>query len=403
MALVVGGMPLSLSLLARNAICDIIYSMKLIKTVKCKLEVDKELADVLRETLNRFAECCNDIRVISKKHKTTNKVKLQHLCYYDLKAKYQLQANLIIRAIARVAAALKGKRPPKVFRPTSMSLDARTFSFIEKKEEISIATHAGRKHIKLAIGNFQRGLLKGQKPKAATLSYNRNKKVFYINLVLEEEVTVPSGGTPVGVDRGLYNIATTSNGQTFSGKQVMHVRRHYSKLRQRLQSKGTKSAKRRLKLLSGKESRYMKDINHCISKAIITNCKPGDMIVLEELTHIRDRVKTARKQRSMIHSWAFFELQQFIEYKANFAGLPVIYVDPRYTSQRCSKCGEIGIRNKHKFWCPYCNMANNADFNAAYNIRKVSLTLSDGLSSTSPYVANVDAKVPEQLALFNVN
>lgn len=357
--------------------------MKLIKTVKCKLQVDKDMADILRETLNRFAECCNDIRVIAEENGTTNKVELQHLCYHELKAKYQLQANLIIRAIARVATALKGKRPSKVFRPTSMDLDARTFSFIERKEEISISTYAGRKHIKLALGNFQRGLLKGQKPKAATLSYNRNKKVFYINICLETEVIVPSGGNPVGVDRGLYNIATTSNGQTFSGKQVMHVRKHYSKLRQRLQSKGTKSAKRRLKLLSGKESRYMKDINHCISKAIVANCKAGDMLVLEELTYIRDRVKSARSQRLIMHSWTFAQLQQFIEYKANAVGIPVMYIDPRYTSQRCSRCDEIGIRNKHKFWCPHCNMANNADFNAAYNIRKVSLTLSDGLLSAS--------------------
>lgn len=377
--------------------------MKLIKTVKCKLQVDTETADILRETLSRFAKCCNDILAISKEYKTSNKVKLQHLCYYNLKAKYQLQANLIIRAIARVATALKGKRPPKQFRPTSMSLDARTFNFIEPKEEISISTHAGRKHIKLAIGNFQRGLLKGQKPKAATLSYNRNKKVFYINITLEKEVIVPAGGNPVGIDRGLYNIATTSNGQKFSGKAVMHTRKHYAHLRQRLQAKGTKSAKRRLRRLSGKESRWMRDTNHCISKSIVNNCKPGDMIVMEELTHIGDRIRAARKQRQILHSWAFFQLQQFIEYKANEAGIPVVYIDPRYTSQRCSRCGEIGIRRKHNFWCPYCDHNNHADFNAAYNIRKVSLALSDGLSSTSLDVSSVDAKVPEQLFLFMVN
>ncbi len=378
-------------------------SVKLVKTVKCKLQVDKAMADVLRETLNRFANCCDDILALSKEHKTSNKVKLQHLCYYDLKAKYQLQANLVIRAIGRVAAAVKGKRPPKQFKPTSMSLDARTFSFIEPKEEISIATHAGRKHIKLAIGNFQRGLLKGQKPKAATLSYNRNKKVFYVNIVLEKEVTVPSGGNPVGIDRGLYNLATTSNGQKFSGKEVMNTRKHYSKLRQRLQAKGTKSAKRRLRQLSGKESRWMRDTNHCISRAIVDNCKPGNMIVLEELTHIRDRIKAARKQRRVVHSWAFGELQRFIEYKATEAGIPVVYIDPRYTSQRCSRCGEIGIRRKHNFWCPYCNHSNHADFNAAYNIQRASLASPDGLSSTSPDVSSVDAKAPEQLMLFAAN
>lgn len=369
--------------------------MKLIKTVKCKLQVDKAMAKILCETLKRFANCCNDILAISKEHKTSNKVKLQHLCYYDLKAKYELQANLVIRAIARVAGALKGNRPPKQFKPTSMSLDARTFRFIEVKEEVSISSHAGRKHIKLAIGNFQRGLLKGQQPKSAQLFYQSNKKAFYINIQLEKEVTVPSRGNPVGIDRGLYNIATTSNGQNFPGRQAMHTRMRYAKLRQQLQAKGTKSAKRRLKQLSGKESRWMKDVNHRVSKSIVDNCKPGDMIVLEDLTHIRDRIRAARKQRQQLHSWSFYQLQIFIEYKANERGIPVVYIDPKYTSQRCSRCGEIGIRKNHIFCCPYCDHLNNADFNAAYNIQRASLASLDGLSSTSPDVSNVDAKASE--------
>jgi len=366
--------------------------MKLIKTVKCKLKVDKQLALVLRETLNRFADCCNDILAVSKAHNTTNKVKLHRLCYYDMKEKYQLQANHVVCTIARVSNALKGRRLPNSFKPTSMSLDARTLDYIEKKQEVSIATHDGRKHIKLAIGNFQLGLLKGQKPKAATLSYNRSKKVFYINIVLEKEVTVPSGSNPIGVDRGLYNIATTSKGQAFSGKKIMHTRKHYSCLRQQLQSKGTKSAKCTLKRLSGKERRWMQDINHQISKSMVSNCEPGDVIVLEELTHIRDRIRTARKQRQITHSWAFGQLETFIEYKAPEAGIPVVYVDPAYTSQRCSRCGELGFRSKHSFWCSSCNLTNNADFNAAYNIQQASLALLDGLSSTNHEVSCVDAK-----------
>ena len=377
--------------------------MKLVKTVKCKLKVDKQLATVLQETLQRFADCCNDILAISKENKTTNKVKLHHLCYYDMKKKYQLQANHVVCAIARVSNARKGKRPPKRFKPTSMSLDARTFRYIEKKQEVSVATHAGRKHIKLAIGNFQLGLLKGQKPKAATLSYNRSKKAFYINMVLEKEVVVPSGSNPVGVDRGLYNIATTSKGENFSGKHIMHIRKHYSHLRQRLQSKGTKSAKCTLKRLSGKERRWMKDINHQISKAIVANCEPGDVIILEELTHIRDRIKTARKQRQITHSWAFGQLEMFIEYKALEAGVPVVYVDPAYTSQRCSRCGELGFRSRHSFWCPSCHLTNNADFNAAYNIQQAGLALLDGLSSISLDVSSADAKAQAQLMLLPAN
>ena len=371
--------------------------MKLIKTVKCKLEPSQETTAILHESRKRFADCCNDILSISKQHKTTNKVKLQHLCYYQLKDKYHLPANLVIRAIARVAESAKGKKPPKHFKPTSIAYDQRTFCFIEVKEEISISTHAGRKHVKLRLGNFQRGLLKGQKPKAATLSYNRNKKVFYINIVLEKEVPIPFGNNPIGVDRGLYNIVTTTKGQRFSGKQIMQTRKHYTELRQRLQAKGTKSAKRRLKQLSGKEHRWMSNQNHIISKAIVSNCEPRDMIALEELTHIRNRIKTAKKQRQIIHSWAFGQLQQFIEYKALEAGIPVVYIDPAYTSQRCSRCSQIGMRNKHRFWCPYCNLTNHADFNAAFNIQRASLALLDGLQSISPDVSSIDAEATTRL------
>ncbi len=366
--------------------------MKSIKTVKCRLEVDKETTPILHESIKRFADCCNDILSISKEHKTTNKVKLQHLCYHQLKAKYELPANLVIRAIARVAESAKGKKPPKQFKPTSIAYDQRTFCFIEPKEEISISTHAGRLHIKLRLGNFQRGLLVGQKPTSATQSYKRNKKAFYINIVLEKEVVVPSGNNPIGIDRGLYNIATTTNGQTFSGKKAMHTRKHYAQRRQRLQSKGTKSAKRRLKQLSGKETRWMTDLNHCISKAIVSNCQQGDVIVFEDLKHIRDRIKLQKKQRLIIHSWTFYQLQQFVEYKALDIGIPIIHIDPHYTSQLCSKCGQKGIRNKHSFACPSCGHKNNADFNASYNIQKASLAFLDGAQSIAPDVAIVDVK-----------
>jgi len=368
--------------------------MKTIKTVKCKLEVNKDIEIILHESIKRFADCCNDVLAVSKEHKTTNKIKLQHLCYHQLKAKYELPANLVIRAIARVAESSKGKKPPKQYTPTSIAYDQRTFVFIEKKEEISISTHIERLHIKLRLGNFQKSLLAGQKPTSATLSYKRNKKAYYINIVLKKEVIVPSGNNPVGVDRGLYNIATTTKGQTFSGKKIMQTRKHYSELRQRLQTKDTKSAKRRLKQLSGREKRWMTDTDHCISKAIVHSCGNGDVIVMEDLKYIRDRVKIQKKQKLFIHSWSFYQLQNFIEYKSLEKGIPVIYIDPHYTSQNCSKCGQKGIRNKHSFVCPSCGHKNNADFNAAYNIQKAGLAFLDGLQSISPNVSIVDVKAP---------
>jgi predicted transposase len=209
--------------------------------------------------LRRFADACNDILCIAQENRTTNKVKLQHLCYRTIKEKYNLQANLVIRAIARVAEAARKKRKlskPKKFKPTSMSLDQRTFSFNEKRWEVSISTVAGRMKFPLAIGNSQCELLIGQKPTSATLCYNKQTKAFSINIVVNREVPLPpQNGNVIGVDRGIYNLATTSNGLKFSGRQAMHVRRRYARLHQALQAKGTKGAKRLLQRLSGKERR----------------------------------------------------------------------------------------------------------------------------------------------------
>jgi len=364
--------------------------MKTVKTVKCMLQVKVEEAAALMETLFKFATACNEILYISQENHTTNKVKLQRLCYYEIKERYNLHANLVIRAIARVAEASKKRKgnEPRKFNYTSINLDARTFSFIEKTEQVSISVIGGRLKLKLNISDFQRSLLTGQKPTSAVLCYNKQKKVFYINIVINQKVPCPPNtGNVIGIDRGIYNLATTSTGMKFSGRQAMHLRKHYSKLRQSLQSKGTKGTKRLLKRLSSKEQRTIRDINHKISKTIVQTCEPGDVIVMENLKYIRDRIRVARKQKQIQHSWAFGKLGDFIEYKATEKGINVAYVDPRHTSQKCPLCGCISKNNRHKhlFKCTSCGYIANADLNACRNIRQVYLnTLTDGLLSTSP-------------------
>lgn len=358
--------------------------MKLIKTVKCKLEVNNLETKAILETMSRFTQACNDALAIAKERKTWNKYKLQHLCYHQLKERYNLTANYIIRAIARVC--MKRKRKPKIFKSGFLDLDKHLFRFIEKKEEISLSTIQGRMKIKLALGNFQRGLLKNQKPTSAMLFYQKSKKVFYINFVLEKEIKVPIGNNPVGVDRGIYNLATTSNGLKFSGKEVKHIHNCYSNLRRSLQSKGTKGAKRILKRLSGKENRWMSSINHMISRRIVDSCKSGDILVLENLKFIRDKIRIAKKQRLIHHSWAFEQLENFIKYKALEKSIPVVFVDPKYTSQCCPSCGCIKPSNRkaHLFSCKSCGYTGNSDMVASLNIAEVFRALSDGVLSITP-------------------
>jgi putative transposase len=370
--------------------------MNLVKTVRCKLQTNTEQAEALLDTLWRFADACNDILRVSQENRTTNKVRLQHICYRTIKEKYGLQANLVIRAIARVAESSKRKRKllkPRKFRPTSMSLDQRTFSFNEKRWEVSVSTVSGRLKLPLDIGDFQRGLLSGQKPTSATLCYDKRTKQFYINIAVRREVTPPTGGgNVIGIDRGIYNLATTTTGLKFSGRQAMHVRRRYARLRRALQAKGTKGAKRLLdKRLSGKERRWMADLNHRVAKAIVSSCKPGDVIVMEDLRHIRERIRVAKEQRLIQHSWAFGQLGRFIEYKAAERGVKVVYADPKHTSQRCPRCGNVDRNNRrgHLFRCTSCGFVGHADVVAATNIRQAYLNaLTDGPPSVGPEAAS---------------
>ena len=167
----------------------------------------------------------------------------------------------------------------------------------------------------------------------------------------------------------------------------MHKRKQNIKIRASLQAKGTKGAKKLLKRLGGKEKRWMTDVNHRISRQIVDNANKGDMLILEDLKHIRERLRLVKKQNAIVHSWAFAQLQAFIKYKSLEKDVAVAYIDPRYTSQRCSKCGFVhrSNRNSHKFICKACGYTANADYNASRNIRQVYLdTLADVVMSKTP-------------------
>ncbi|MBC7294072.1 MAG: IS200/IS605 family element transposase accessory protein TnpB, partial [Thermoleophilia bacterium] len=146
----------------------------------------------------------------------------------------------------------------------------------------------------------------------------------------------------------------------------------HRRLRAKLQRKGTKSAKRRLKKLAGKERRFAAHTNHTISKRIVTAVQDtGRGIALEDLSGIRDRVTARRSQRATLHSWSFLQLRQFIEYKARLVGVPVVAVDPRNTSRTCPACGYVDKRNRPNqatFSCIQCGFSGPADYIAAGTI-----------------------------------
>ena len=160
----------------------------------------------------------------------------------------------------------------------------------------------------------------------------------------------------------------------YAGAHLNRVRHRNRRLRHKLQHKGTKSAKRLLKKRSRKESRFAKDVNHCVSKQLVAAAqRTGRGIALEDLTGIRGRARSRKPQRATLHSWSFAQLGAFVSHKAQSAGVPVVFVDPAYTSQTCSACGRVDKKartNQATYHCTnaQCGVSLHADENAAVNI-----------------------------------
>lgn len=349
-------------------------------TVRCKLSPTDSQAEEMEDTLKAFADACNWINQ-NTPAKLRNKVRIQGIVYQDVRAKFGLSANLAIRAINRVASnrktAMKDHSSVKNFEPTSIDYDTRIFAFREKDEEVSVTLLRSRQRIKLVLGDYQRSRLKDSKPTSATLCKKGSE--YYINIQVKSEAPEQIHvDTVLGVDLGITDIAVTSEGQKFGGKTIKLIKNHYASMRAVLQQKavkGTRSSRRRCRelqqRLSGKEARYQRQINHEISKAIVTRAQEiPAKIALEDLTGIREGVnqKAGKNHRRKVNGWAFYQLKEFLSYKALAAGVPLVLVDPAYTSQTCHQCGEHGIRNGKSFKCPVCGWSGDADFNGAKNI-----------------------------------
>jgi putative transposase len=376
-------------------------------SVKCKLQVGQELSQEIDLTLDRFADACNQILGVAKESNQWNTIKLHHLTYKPVREATGLKANHVCQAIRRVIGNAKAVKQVHKFRPTSLSLDVRTFAYNEEKQTVGITLIAGRKQFKLLIGNYQLALLKGQTPTAATL--NKTKKGdYYINICVEID-SEPTGKTPkvIGVDLGRRDIATTSTGKAWDGKQIQSTRDRYSKVRSNVQRKRTRSSRRLLRRLSGREQRFQKWLNHNISRQLVNEAKQvGAALAFEDLTNIRQSLNEKprnKTERRRTNNWAFYQLRLFTQYKAVIAGVPVILVPPAYTSQTCSRCGHVhpvkgkSYRNGKKFKCGHCSFEHDADVNAAKNIAAL------GRAVTSPESPGMTCLLVGQLPFLDLS
>ena len=360
-----------------------------------KVNADKEQHEKLLRTMHRFNDACNNIANIAYKNKCANKFKLQKIVYYPIREQYGLSAQMTVRAISKVVEAYKrDKKIKPTFRQDgAMVYDQRILSW-KGIDRVSILTLDGRIKLPIVFGQYQAARLhriRGQ----VDLIYRDG--TFYLGVIVdvpEADMIKPVG--VLGVDMGIVNIAVDSDGVTYSGKEMDRVRERIESLKADLQKCGTKSAKRHLKKISGREARFRRNMNHCISKELVAKAKDTQSIIaLEELGGIRNGTTVRKSQRRRQHSWGFYQLRQFIEYKAALVGVPVVGIDPAYTSQECPICHHISRANRPNrdtFRCELCGFSGLADHIAAINIAAraavnlpiVSKYIEHGLQEQSP-------------------
>jgi putative transposase len=375
--------------------------MKLIAQVK--LLPTPEQADALRHTLEQANAACRFVSDTAWETKTFRQYDLHHKCYQAVREQFGLSAQVAVRAIAKVADAYKlDHKTKRTFKTTgSIAYDDRILSWRLQDQTVSIWTVNGRLRIPFVCGERQKELLQTRQGESDLGLY---KGMFFLSATCEVDEPKPVDVEgALGVDLGVTNIAVDSDGEVHKASHINNVRHRHRRLRAKLQAKGTRSAKRKLKRLSGKEQRFAKDTNHCISKKLVAKAKDTNRaIALEDLGGIRERVTVRRKQRATVgtccsvHSWAFYQLRSFVTYKAKRVGVPVFLVDPRNTSRTCPACGHIDKANRPNqstFCCMVCGFAGLADHIAAINIGRRAAV-------NPPIVARDEAKANASLELW---
>jgi putative transposase len=360
--------------------------MKLVANIQ--LKPTSEQAKLLRQTLERCNEACNEISQRGFEAGVVRQFALHKLVYKDTRETFDLTAQAAVRCIAKVADAYTTQRSNgqdgvvRFRKHAAQPYDDRIFRFAAD-DVVSIWTLTGRQKISFVCGDRQRALLVYRKGEV-DLMLVRGK--WYLACVCDVPDPAEIGVEGVlGIDFGIVNLAFDSEGRPYSGAEVERVRQKFAKRRSELQRCGSKAAKRRLRQISGKEARFRKHVNHCISKEITANAERScSAIAIEDLTHIRRRIKARKAQRSRLHGWAFAQLRQFVTYKAKLKGIPIIAVDPRNTSRTCPECGVIDKANRKTqatFSCIECGYTAAADFVAARNIRTAGAACNPALCS----------------------
>ena len=353
--------------------------MNIKRTVKLKID-NQDLKDTVEQYFQAYKFCIDKGIELH----TSDKRKIHDATYYPLRKLYpKITSNLLLTARDVACENLKKVKLGAIPTPKNKFIRYinKTLSF--KNGLVSISTINGRKKFNIIIPEcFKKYINWDCKAGIVTLKDNQ----LWLNLIFNKEIEPKSEPkTFIGVDRGISNIAVASDNTFYNSKQLKNIKGRYQYLKKKLQSKGTPSAKRHLKRLSGREKRFVRDVNHCISKELAS--KDYDCFVLEDLKKI-PRNKGRRFNRKL-GNWSYNQLGDFLDYKTEELGGMVIKVNPRLTSQKCFKCGhtEPSNRNGNRFKCKSCGFELHSDLNASRNIAQLGKSELSRLNGIQPIVA----------------
>jgi putative transposase len=358
-----------------NLLPDGNLSVDMVRTLTISLRPTAEQAKALLETIEAFNAACSYASRIAWESRTFRNYDLRKRCYYELRARFGLPAQLAQHAIKKVADAYKvSKAKPAAFRPHGAVTYDRRVMRLEGVSNVSMTLLPGREKVRLAVGRYHFERFRGATVGEADLVYLAEKHCFRLHFSLRcEAPPLTEGQEVLGVDLGIANLAVDSDGHRYSGAPVNRLRHRHRRLRARLSAKWTNASRRLYRKRRRKERRFATWVNHHISKQLVAEAAgTGRAIALEELGGIRDRITVRRPQRATHASWSFHQLRSFIEYKAVEAGVLVILVDPRNTSRRCPRCGHCERANRpsqEQFRCRKCSLAGHADYIAAQGLR----------------------------------
>ena len=335
------------------------------------LKINHHLYKIFRQESELNSQMIQSVfRTVSARYKTVREQMRQHSYRYKNEEDKWIQ----------VPRDLNWMVKPIQFRRLQADLVRQSnYSFVDRMQQISITTLGKRTKLNFTNKGFEKYFIGGWKLGTAKLVRNRGKWFLHIGITKEVSDFNPKDNPQiVGIDRGLRFLATAfdSKGKTlfFDGQKILRRRKKFLEIRRKLQSKGTRSANKKLKRLAQRENRWMTDVNHRLAKTLVTAYGSHTLFVLEDLTNVTFNTDDLPKAlRNSHRSWAFFQLESFLMYKAQAIQSTVVKVNPAFTSQRCPKCGLIEKTNlhheTHEYWCAQCQYRCNDDRLGAMNIK----------------------------------